>query len=112
MKAKNYKTIENRPELTNEQIMAGMNFANAASLAPIDKRIPFSTLIIGGLMSVLIVFGMFVFFSNKTTHSIQNNRIIVDSVAKVFPVPTIDSMPRIKIPVVQPQRSQAISDTV
>ncbi len=112
MEIKNYKTVEDRPELTKEQIMAGMNFTIVANMAPLPKSMPLNILIVAGLTSIVIFSGIFVYLSTKTTISIQNNKTTVDSVAKAIRIPAIERMPPLKIPVVQPQKNQTVLDTV
>jgi parvulin-like peptidyl-prolyl isomerase len=77
MKIKNYKILENRPELTKEQVMLGMNFSSIQakisnpSMMSVHKVFPLKTIIITGITSIIIISGTFTY--NKYANSKTGN---------------------------------------
>lgn len=67
MKPNNYKIIEDRPELTKEQVMAGMSFGMIQKNVPAPKNNFFNVLIVSGIGLAVIVSVIFIYnsFSNK-----------------------------------------------
>ena len=64
---KNYKILENRPELTKEQVMLGMDFSLVQakmanpSMLTIHKVFSLKTFVITGLTSIIIITGTFIY---------------------------------------------------
>ena len=73
IKMKNYKILENRPELTKEQVMLGMNFnsiqakVSNPSLISAHKVFPFKTVVFSALTALFIISGTFIYNKNART---------------------------------------------
>jgi hypothetical protein len=79
MQIRNYKIIEDRPELTKEQIAAGMNFAAVAITISIPKKFPLNTLVIVGITGAIGISALS-FFLNRSNPVPIKNKIAIDTV--------------------------------
>ena len=77
MEKKNYKIIENRPELTKEEVLLGMNFSivhakiSNPSLVSAHKVFTLKTVIYTGLTSIIIITGTFIYNKSSNAKKVQ-----------------------------------------
>ncbi|MBA2611219.1 MAG: hypothetical protein H0U95_04555 [Bacteroidetes bacterium] len=90
MKANNYKIVENRADLTAEQVVAGMGFSVIQKKSSISAKNTLNTTIITGLAVVAIIAGFVIYNSiaskpkqkniqpiiSDTLRSIDTNRVV------------------------------------
>ena len=86
-KMKNYKLLQDRPELTNEQIKAGMDFNKIKNNAALEKSTALKTIFIKGLLGVIavsVVAGIYMYYNDSipekaSTASADANPVIHQS---------------------------------
>lgn len=77
---KNYQILENRPELTKEQLTQGMDFNKIKMNAAITKKAILKSLIIKGALGVAIISsGVFVYKLTISSVSKSNPIVLIDS---------------------------------
>ncbi len=71
---KHYKILENRPELTNEQLVQGMDFNKIKLNASIAKKAILKSLLIKGVLGIVLVSsGIFIY--KQVNHSPSENKL-------------------------------------
>jgi hypothetical protein len=100
MEKKNYKIIENRADLSNEQIVLATSFAFVLGKVSVPKGFSFGTLVIGGLAAAAIVAGLFVYVNSKKARPRQSTTPVIDTVINIEKEekPITDSIPKTKPP--------------
>ena len=77
---KNYQILENRPELTKEQLTQGMDFNKIKMNAAIAKKAILKSLVIKGALGVAIICsGVFVYKLTISSVSKNNPIVLIDS---------------------------------
>jgi hypothetical protein len=77
---KNYKILENRPELTSEQIMKGMDFAKIKTSAAIAKASLLKALIIQSVFGIIVISSCVLIYQNyKFSAHDKKQPIVVDT---------------------------------
>jgi hypothetical protein len=87
MEIKNYKLIENRPELTQEQVMLGINFGAIKKNISISKKHSFNNLFISVLtVCVIIILGIIIYDKRTKPNSQTDKKMISDTTTeKILP---------------------------
>lgn len=106
---KNYKLLQNRPELTNEQIKAGMDFNKIKNNAALATSSLLKSIFIKGLLGVLTIsaaIGIYKYYSGsaeeKSTDSVANPKTtIYQSENKISPVEIGESADKNQHPVTE-----------
>lgn len=88
MEKKNYKIIENREELSDNEIMAGVGFAATSLAAVSTKKTLFKILTIAGVSTVLIILTLLIYFNSSSNNPTEKQIIPVD----VVQIKTEDSL--------------------
>jgi hypothetical protein len=83
MEKKNYKIIENRADLSNEQIVLATSFVFVLGKVSSPKGFPFATLVIGGLAAAAIVAGLFVYINSEKAQPTQSTTPAIDTVINI-----------------------------
>jgi hypothetical protein len=82
---KNNKILENRPELTNEQIVEGMDF-NKIKNAAIEKPAILKALVLKGLLGIIIICaGVFIYKNSKPSIPEKRQVALVDTTKMISP---------------------------
>ena len=75
---KNYKIIENRPELTSQQIMQGINFNSIKSNAALAQKAILKALIAKGLVTVALITSSVLVYKAYNKPSPQKQLTVID----------------------------------
>lgn len=81
---KNNKILENRPELTGEQIMHGMDFNKIKNNAALAKSALLKSLIIKGLLGVTIISSAVLIYINYKPSIPENTQIVRVDTTKII----------------------------
>jgi len=84
IKMKNYKIIENRPELTNQQIAEGINFNKIKNGATVAQKVILKSLITKGLVGIVIVISSVLVYKNYNHKPIspKEQLAMLDTISK------------------------------
>ena len=78
------KMLENRPELTNEQIMKGMDFAKIKNSAAIAKASLLKALIIKSVLGIIVIsFSVLIYQNYKFSAPDKKQPIVVDTIKTI-----------------------------
>ncbi|MES2836576.1 MAG: SUMF1/EgtB/PvdO family nonheme iron enzyme [Bacteroidota bacterium] len=89
---KNFKILENRPELTKEQIMKDLDFSKIKTNASIAKTSLFKSLITKGLIGIVIVSSAVIVYKNINPSPDKNKKIVLNDSVKTNNQQNIDSL--------------------
>lgn len=78
----NYKIIENRPELTTEEVMAGMSFEMIQKNVPVPKNSSLKALIVWGVGIAVIVSTIFIYRSFSVEPESKKRQILINDTVK------------------------------
>lgn len=81
---KNNIILEDRPELTNEQIMLGMDFNKIKTNAALAKTALLKSLIIKGLLGIVIISSPILIYQNNKSSAPDKNQIVLVDTAKII----------------------------
>jgi len=79
----NYKIIEDRPELTTEQVMAGMSFGVIQKKIPASKTGSLNTFIAAGIGVAVIVSAVFIYRSFSTRPNTKKQQPLIQNSAEI-----------------------------
>lgn len=88
---KNNKILENRPELTNEQIMQGMDFSKIKNNAALAKAALLKSFIIKGLLGIIVISSGVFIYKNYTPSSHEKQQSVLHDTAKMIDITEKDS---------------------
>ena len=81
---KNYKILENRPELTNEQIIQGMDFNKIKNNAALAKAALLKSLVIKGLLGTVIISSIVYIYKNNEPSITERAQVISADTANII----------------------------